>query len=353
MSEMSTKYEVAQSTRIDVKHEVAQRLIEAMEQGNTPWQKPWGATAMRPTNPTTNNVYKGINRILLSMSGYSSNLFLTYQQAAEKGWQVKKGEKGTMIVKVVEWSRDGSGKGGSGQDTGSASPGGDAGAGQRSADRDQNKSFALKRYFVFNAEQIEGFPMPESQPDKAFETVEKAEGVVEALKEKTGLMVIHGGDKAVYVPSLHEIRLPPRKSFLTEYDYFSTNLHECCHATLHEKCLNRSDAIGKRWGDAAYALEELRAEIGSAILCAETGVSARVSPEHVARHTEHHAAYLRSWIKAIQNDPMAIFSAAKDADRIAEYLLGLERERSAMAPHREWVEDYQRGDTVQGKESLR
>lgn len=337
----------AAEARIDVKHQVAQKLIEAMEQGNTPWQKPWRATSMRPTNPTTNNAYKGINRILLSLSGYSSNLFLTYQQAAERGWQVKKGEKGTMIVKVVEWSRDAGSKGGGGQGSGSQSPSGDAGTGPGSADRDQNKSFALKRYFVFNAEQLDGFAMPESQPDKPFETVAKAEGVVEALKEKTGLMVIHGGDKAVYVPSLHEIRLPPRKSFLTEYDYFSTNLHECCHATLHEKCLNRSDAIGKRWGDSAYALEELRAEIGSAILCAETGVSAKVSPEHAARHTEQHAAYLRSWVKAIQKDPMAIFSAAKDADRIAEYLLGLERERSSMATHKEWVEEYDRAEAAQ------
>lgn len=47
-------------------------------------------------------------------------------------------------------------------------------------------------------------------------------------------------------------------------------------------------------------------------------------------------------MKAIRSDPMAIFSAAKDADRICEYMLGLAMKREAMAPHREWVAEYER-----------
>lgn len=337
--------------RIDVKHEVAQRLIEAMEKGGAPWQRPWSVqsgNAMRPINPTTQNGYRGINRVLLALSGRSSNLWLTYAQAADKGWQVKKGEKGTMIVKVVEMFRDreaGSAGGSSASDGHAGGSGGDGGSGQ--SENEQRKAFALRRYFVFNSEQIEGMPQVEEPAPLAFDPVEKAEAVIQAMKEQTGLMVIHGGDKACYVPSLDEVRLPPKRAFKTEYDYYSTACHELCHSTMHEKRLNRSDAYAKKWGDSAYALEELTAEIGAAILSSETGVAR--SPELAAAHLEDHAKYLRSWIKAIQSDPMAIFTAAKNAEKISEYVLCLERQMTALAPHREWIAEFDSTRSLQAR----
>ena len=174
MNESKTRPGSESATKIDVKNEVAQRLIEAMEQGNTPWQKPWSAKALRPTNPTTNNGYRGINRVLLGLSGRSSNLWLTYQQAADKGWQVKKGEKGTMIVKVVEFARDGKKESGAGASSGGQAQGGD------SKDRD-NRAFALRRYFVFNAEQIDGMPVVPEPEGKPFESVERTEAMIRAL----------------------------------------------------------------------------------------------------------------------------------------------------------------------------
>jgi antirestriction protein ArdC len=328
--------------RIDVKHEVAETLIAAMEQGNAPWQRPWSAQStqsLRPINAISSNGYRGVNRILLSLSGRSSNLWMTYQQAASKGWQVRKGEKGTMIVKLVEFERGE--RGGEAEASGHGGRGEPGDKGERDGDR---KSFALRRYFVFNAEQIDGMPEVEREPESVqeFEPAERAEAVVQALKEKTGLIVVHGGDKACYVPALDEVRLPPKKAFKTRYDLWATAMHECAHSTLHEKRLNRTNALGQRWGDAAYSLEELRAEIASAIMVAETGVAAQVSPEHARHHTEQHAAYLRSWIKSIERDPMAIFSAAKDAEAMAEYMLGLERQMTALEPHKEWIAEYER-----------
>ena len=286
---------------------------------------------MRPINPTTQNGYRGINRVLLALAGRSSNLWMTYQQAAEKGWQVKKGEKGTMIVKVVEMfrDRDAGGAASSAATASSASTGhgdnsGAKGSGGQ-AESEQRKAFALRRYFVFNAEQIEGMPQAE-------------EPAPQAMKQQTGLMVIHGGVRACYVPGLDEVRLPPKRAFKTEYDYYSTACHEVCHSTMHEKRLNRTEAYAKKWGDSAYALEELTAEIGAAILSSETGVAR--SPELAAVHLEDHAKYLRGWIKAIEKDPMAIFTAAKNAEKISEYVLGLERQMTALAPHKEWIEEY-------------
>lgn len=343
--------------RIDVKSEVARVLIDAMEKGDTPWQKPWAAQSLRPVNAATGNGYRGVNRLLLALSarcdaeGRADPRWSTYQQAQANGWQVRRGEKGTPIVKVVEVAR-GSGDGGRGSAGGGVGAGGasagsapanggegsgaGAGAGySASADREQErKAFALRRYVVFNAQQMDGVPELEATVERPFDPVERAEAVIQSLREKTGLLVVHGGDQACYVPSLDEVRLPPKKSFASVYDYYATAMHEGAHSTLHKKRMDRQEAIAKRWGDEAYAVEELRAEICSAILAAETGVP--MGQAHIANH----AAYLQHWIKVVAADPMAIFSAAKDAELMAEYMLGLERQMTAMDAHKEWLQDY-------------
>jgi antirestriction protein ArdC len=338
--------------RMSSKHEVAQRIIEAMKQGNTPWQKPWSASAMKPRNGVTDNEYRGINRVLLGLAGqaWSDSRWVTFQQAAANGWMVRKGEKGQMIVKVVDLQDPGrSGRAGM-QGTSSGAGGSDSNAGgeiaQEGVQGDSRNRFALKRYFVFNAQQVEGMPpLPEVSTQLEFDPIERAENVIKALKEKTGLLVVQGGNTACYVPATDEVRLPHKRAFHSVYDWYATAMHECAHSTLAEKRLDRKEALGKRWGDEAYSLEELRAEITSAILAAETGVPMSQDADHIGRH----ASYLNSWVKVIGNDPMAIFSAAKDADRMASYMLGLAQENVAMADHKEWVAEYD-GALVAGQQ---
>ncbi|URI11925.1 zincin-like metallopeptidase domain-containing protein [Aquincola tertiaricarbonis] len=295
-----------------------------MEVGSAPWQRPWSQRCMKPINPTTGNAYRGVNRVLLAIAaaGRSSGEFMTYRQAAERGWQVRAGERGSMIVKVVEIG------------------GGEA---RSEHEREEAKSQkeqgltprALRRYFVFNRDQIDGMPPLDPQPEfPAFDPIMRAEAVVQALTEKTGLSVREGGSAACYIPSRDEMILPARSAFQTAHDWHATQLHEAAHSTLHERRLNRTAALGKRWGDAAYAMEELRAEICSAILAAETGVPMS------QRNIEAHAAYLRDWVKVIANEPMAIFSAAKDAEVMAEYLLKLEHGLRAERREAGWVAEY-------------
>lgn len=344
--------EAVRQAKLDVKSEVARQLIEAMESGNTPWQKPWKSQALMPVNGSTQNGYRGINRILLALQNRSSNVWLTFKQAGDKGYKVRKGERGTPIVKVVEvepWAKG---------DGGERSDSAQAGAAGQGDGKESRKAFILKRYFVFNAEQVEGYPIPQAEPEPAsgLECIEKAQAIVDAMKEQTGLMVIHGGEKACYIPSLHEIRMPSPKAFRTQYDRWVTEFHECSHASMHEKCLNRTNAISKKWGDEAYAIEELRAEISSCLLAHSTGIAQQLgvvegagssqangAADAYAHHREQHAAYLRSWVKAIKKDPMAIFSAAKDADLICDYMLGLVQKREALTEHREWIAEYERG----------
>ena len=312
---------------LDVKNEVARAVIEAMEAGATPWQRPWASSALRPVNRATSAAYRGVNRVLLSLAGAgrSSSEWMTYRQAAEKGWQVRKGEKGTMIVKVVELDRA---EGASSAEREGATEEKEQGRAPR----------ARRRYWVFNADQIEGIPPAQQErQEPAFEPIERADGVLQALVEKTGLLVMHGDFEPCYIPSRDEIRLPHRAAFNGSgaWGYHSVALHEAAHSSLHERRMNRREAIGKRWGDQAYALEELRAEICSAILASETGVP--MSQASIANH----ASYLSSWVKAIEGDPMAIFTAAKDADLMAEYLLKLEFQLRAEKRNEPWVRDYE------------
>lgn len=318
-------------SRGQVTSEVAAVLIDAMSKCDTPWQKPWSARAMCAVNGATGHAYRGINRILLGLSAREDPRWMTYQQAQAKGWQVKKGEKGIGIVKVIDLG------GPSDEPDRQEGGGGDARTGveQDASVVSRPKAWTLRRYTVFNAEQIKGPPELEA-PLLNFEPVARAEAVIEALKEKTGLVVRHGGSQAYYAPSMDEVHLPVKSSFDTAYEYHAVALHEGAHSTLAAHRLNRREAIAQRWGDEAYAVEELRAEICSAILAAETGVP--ISQAHIVNH----AAYLNSWIKAIKRDPMALFSAAKDAEKMADYMLGLEKQSTAVAEHAEWVADYDR-----------
>jgi antirestriction protein ArdC len=309
------------SEKTDVKSEVARTLIEAMKANNTPWQRPWNTQAMLPMNPTSGNAYRGINRLLLSLSGRADSRWMTYQQASKEGWQVRRGEKGVPIIKLVELSR------------GDTEPAGDSvpEAGQENLNQ---KRFALKRYTVFNAEQIDG-PAPFEVPKPLAEnlTIAKAERVMEALRQ-TGLSIAYGGSQAFYSPALDKIQMPPKSAFHSTYDLYSTLLHEGAHSTLHAKRMNRTEAIAKQWGDEAYALEELRAEICSAILAAETGVPRSQS------NIDNHAQYLNAWIKSLTKHPMALFSAAKDAELMAAYMLGLEAKLTAQVAHQDWIAEY-------------
>lgn len=303
----------------DVKAEIAMMLIEAMKTNNTPWQRPWSAQAMRPMNITSGNSYRGVNRWLLSLAGREDARWATYEQARKAGWQVRRGEKGSPVVKLVEFE-------GKGEPDAVAEPGAD---GQAS-----KKMFALRRYVVFNAEQIDGVPpLPQRDVVEESETIVKAEAVLTALKE-TGLRMREGGDRAFYQPAQDLIQIPPAASFHSVYDKWATILHECAHSTLAPNRLARKEALHERWGDEAYALEELRAEICSAIMAAETGVP--MSQAHI----DNHAAYLNSWIKAISNNPMALFSAAKDAELMSAYMLELAAKRQAGLTHKDWVEGY-------------
>ena len=194
--------------------------------------------------------------------------------------------------------------------------------------------------YTLRGEQVDGMPPLKQAPDSQFDSIERAEAVIEALKEKTNLVVIHGGNQARYVPAHDEVRLPPKKRFKSAYDLYSVALHECGHSTMAPHRLNRTEAYAKRWGDEAYGLEELTVEISAAILCSELGIADQVTPARRDKHFANHAGYLQSWLKVLSKDPLAIFTAARAAERVSEYVLGFERQATSMQEHAEWIAEY-------------
>lgn len=141
------------------------------------------------------------------------------------------------------------------------------------------------------------------------------------------------------IPALDAIRLPHRAAFCSAYNFYATTMHERAHSTMHKKRLDRSDGFGKRWGDEAYAMEELTAKIASAILASETGVPMASGKAYLDNHPLGLSATPDP--RALP-EPMAIVTAAKGAANIATYVLGLARQMTAQEEHKEWVADYDR-----------
>jgi antirestriction protein ArdC len=166
----------------------------------------------------------------------------------------------------------------------------------------------LKVFHVFNLDQVDGLPNEyRAAPDTgtAWEPSEIAERIIEC----SGAEIRHGGFRAFYSPPNDLIYLPLRSSFRDQASYYSTALHELCHWTGHASRLGRK--LGKRFGESAYAMEELIAEMGAAFLAAHCRLEVQVQ----------HANYIASWLEVLKRDKRAVFTASAQAQKAADYLL--------------------------------
>ena len=313
-------------------HEVvAEKLIEQLKQGTAPWQMPWKAGdggGMMPFNPTTGKRYKGINAIHLLSQGRDDQRWLTFNQAKAAGAQVRKGEKSTSIqywkFEEEQTKRDENNK-----------PVLD-GKGDPVKVRVRLERPKMFMANVFNAEQIDGLPLYQ-KPVQTWNALERAETILQA----SGADIRHGGDRAYYRPSTDNIQLPDKAQFPSADNYYATALHELGHWTGHGSRLDRD--LSHPFGSEGYAKEELRAEIASMILGDELGIG---------HDPGQHASYVQSWIKALQNDPLEIFRAASDAEKIQTFVLGLEQQQiqeqgQTQQPHRLQDEPDEQGASMQ------
>lgn len=276
-----------------IRQTITDKIVSIMEQGTTTGGPRWTGSCGHglPRNAQTGQAYRGVNVLMLWAEAadmqYSSNRWLTYRQAEELGAQVRKGERSVMCVYFQKVEKD------------------------SEAEGDETSYYPLiKPFFLFNVAQIDGLSSGITQQSAApidFNPIEAAEDVL----VKTAATIRHGFDGAFYVPDRDEVCLPIRERFTSESNYYATAFHELGHWTGHASRLNRS--FGKRFRDEACAMEELVAELSAAFTMGHLGM--------LDGTIEMHADYLQSWIRVLKSDKGAIFTAASQASKAADYVL--------------------------------
>ncbi len=304
----------------DFRQEVTDNIVQMLARGVAPWQKPWepGASSLGiPLNPTSERAYRGGNAVHLMATslqrGYEDPRWMTYKQASDNGWQVRRGEKGTQIE---YWeTKEASDK---------TQPSPTDGRGEASTANGTNASteksrFIHRVYTVFNAQQMDGIPPHAPKQHTTFEAVQAGEQI---LNNSSANISHDQADRAFYSRSQDSIHLPPKGAFKDAAGYYGTALHELAHWTGHPSRLDRSTLTASyRFGDVNYAKEELRAELASVFLAAQRGI-----PHDPGQH----AAYVNSWIGALKRDKNEIFRAAHDASKATDFILALERDKSIV-----------------------
>lgn len=290
----------------DVYERITGKIVADLEQGERPWMKPWNAehAAGKITRPLRFNglPYSGVNILMLWAEAvekaYVAPIWMTFRQAQELGGHIRKGEHGSLVVyanTMTKTEHD--------EDTGE--------------DLERAIPF-MKGYTVFNVEQIDGLPehyYATATPPAL--TPEERNQKLDAFFTATHADIRHGGNRAFYQIGQDFVQMPPFVFFRDIKSYYATLAHEITHWTRHPLRLDR-DLGRKKWDDEGYAMEELVAELGSAFLCADLGLTPEVR--------EDHAAYIGSWLKVLKQDKRAIFSAAAHAQRAAGFLHGLQPE---------------------------
>lgn len=289
----------AGNSRGSLYDEVTASIIAQLEEGVFPWVRPWDkalAAPGLPRNAATGRPYSGINVLILwgavIEAGYPSQHWLTFRQALAAGGSVRKGERGRTVFYADRFVPKAEREGSDGSERG-----------------DEPRGIAfLKRFTVFNVAQCDGLPdklVSAPAPLPARELHAQAEALIAA----TGADFRMGGAEAFYSPCGDYVQVPPQPAFHHQIDYYRTALHELGHWTGHGSRLGR-DQTG-RFGSALYAREELVAELASAFLCAALGIEPTV----------RHADYCGSWLAVLRADNRAIFRAASQASKAAEFLL--------------------------------
>lgn len=289
------------TTQSEIRQRITDKIVEALKSGAAPWRRPWKSegNSGTPSNAVSSKHYRGINILLLQLAalehGFGSKWWASYRQWRALGGQVRRGQHGTQIVfyrpvvRKVTVNENGD---------------------------EKTESFPLLRtWTVFNVEQVEGDVVEQFRLSKPTNFVDysPAEEVIAA----TGADIRYGGSRAFYQAEGDFIQLPPKSSFIAENEFYHTAYHELQHWSGNESRLARLSK-NTRFGDRAYAFEELVAEIGGCFLANEVGV-----PQ--TDDLSNQQAYLADWLRVLENDPRAIFAASTQASSATDFILSFSR----------------------------
>ena len=304
--------------KINVYEMVTDRILAELEKGNIPWRKPW----IRPSvqykgirievdpqscaySRSTGRPYSMLNQMLLRQPGE----WATYNQIAEAGGKVRKGEKSSVVVfwKFIESKKV-----------------------NASGEEEIERIPMLRYYNVFHVEtQVEGLkpkargahdtvmvPDGKTKLEQQWDAIEEADAIVRAYLERSGVKHTEVlGDRAFYRPATDSIETPTKAQFKDPAEYYSTLFHEMTHSTGHQSRLDRfRDSGSHAFGSENYSKEELVAELGASALVNFLGLESKGS-------FRNSAAYIQSWASRLREDSKLIVTASGKAEKAVNYIL--------------------------------
>ena len=276
-----------------IREAITQRIAEALKNGVTTAPRcPWSSdpNCGAPMNIISKRKYRGVNPILLGQDDRISRWYGTYRQWKELGGHVRRGESGTNIIFYM------------------------------AGEEETNDPLAqLGQYPVFNIKQVDGDKLDAYRPASNAQNLppDDAFSIADRVIKATGADIRFGGNEAFYAhptgPAWPDhtggdfIRCPHRQQFSDTRKRYETLLHELAHWA----------EVRMDW-NGSYAMAEIIAELTTCYLSSELRL-----PQSEERG--RHESYLQSWLLAMDYDSNWIFKAAKQADRVADFLLSFSR----------------------------
>ena len=293
---------MANRKRVDSYQRVTDRILEMLDAGTVPWQKPWAYTgADGGPQSVDGRPYRGLNRLLLGAEDYTDPRWVTFARALKLGGNVRRGQKGSLAVFWKSYDVK---------------------------DKDSENETKIIRfmriYTLFNVEQCDNLDIkPWVAPEPAGKDAnDRVNGLI--CMDAPPTIDHDGGDRAFYRPSTDSIHLPEFQAFKDNDAYCATVFHELVHSTGHASRLDRQlTGPSHRFGQHDYGVEELTAEFGAAFLCYELGIDTT---------TENHAAYIDNWKGAIKADKGLVVRAAAGAQKASDYVKGLVKPVATATP---------------------
>lgn len=274
----------------DVMADIVARLVDEIEKGAAEWRMPWNAASGLPHNAVTGNAYRGGNTLALwieaQICGYASAEWATYKQWQTIDAQVRKGETGTRLIRWVEKKPE---------KVADTPVGGEARA----------KRLIPVSFTVFNIAQCDT-----KAGTVTVDPTPRHDGNFAHFFDAIPAVIRWGSGQPCYLPDRDEVHMPDWDAFHTTAAGHATLAHELGHWTGHASRLDR-DLTG-RFGDDAYAVEELIAEMSAAFSCAEVGIEPAIRDDH--------APYLDHWLRVLRAEPRHLWSIASTAQAATDHL---------------------------------
>lgn len=270
---------------------ITERIIEQLENGVIPWQKPWSGTHSGAYNRVSNKPYSLLNQMILKHDGE----YATFKQWSDLGGKIRKGEKSEVVTfwkiqPIEEENEDG--------------------------EKVIRQIPILKYFNVFHISQVDGVEPKKKLEINEHEPIEQAEKIKTGYMNREHLKIFEKvTNDAFYLPIQDYIQVPCKEQYQDIEEFYSTLFHEMIHSTGHKSRLNRPDMQGiVRHGSEQYSKEELTAELGSAMIINILGIETEKS-------FKNSSGYIQDWLQVLKNDNKFIVSASSRAEKAVKYIL--------------------------------